>query len=43
MRQNNLGIDGIKERPNETWDNCEKELKEKSLDIEEKVFKEHTE
>ena len=34
-----MGIDGIKERPTETWDNFEKELREKSLDIEEEVLK----
>ena len=25
-RRNNLRVDGIKERPNETWENCKKEL-----------------
>ena len=25
-RWNNLKVDGINERPNETWENCEKEL-----------------
>ena len=25
-RQNNLRVDGVKERPNETWEDCEKEL-----------------
>ena len=25
-RRNNLRVDGIKERPNETWEGCEKEL-----------------
>ena len=25
-RGNNLRVDGIKERPNETWEDCNKEL-----------------
>ena len=25
-RRNNLGVDDIKERPNETWEDCENEL-----------------
>ena len=39
-RRNNLRIDGIKQRPNEIWEDCEKELNtlfEKSLGIEEEV------
>ena len=26
LRRKNLRVDGIKERPNETWKDCEKEL-----------------
>ena len=39
-RRNNLRVDGIKERPNETWGDCENELHtlfKESLGIEEKV------
>ena len=40
-RQNNLRVDGIKGRPNKTWEDCEKELdalfKESLVDIEEEV------
>ena len=39
-RRNNLRVDGIKERPNETWEDDEKELHtrfEKSLGIEQEV------
>ena len=39
-RGNNLRLDAIKERPNETWEGCEKELDtlfKESLGIEEEV------
>ena len=39
-RRNNLRVDGIKERPNETWEDCKKGLHtlfEESLGIEEEV------
>ena len=39
-RQNNLRVDGSKERPNETWEDCKSEqntLFKESLGIEEKV------
>ena len=39
-RRNNLRVDGIKERPNETWEHCEEELHtvfKGSLGIEEEV------
>ena len=39
-RRNNLRVDGIKERPNETWEDCENELHtlfKESLGIEEEV------
>ena len=39
-RRNNLRVDGIKERPNETWEDCESELHtlfKESLGIEEEV------
>ena len=39
-RGNNLRVDAIKERPNETWENCEKELDtifKEYLGIEEEV------
>ena len=39
-RRNNLRVDGIKKRSNETWENCKKELDtlfKESLGIEEEV------
>ena len=39
-RRNNLRVDGIKERPNETWEDCENEphiLFKESLSIAEEV------
>ena len=42
-RRNNLRVDGIKERPNETWEDCENELHtlfKESLGIEEEVVTE---
>ena len=39
-RRNNLRVDGIKERPNETWEDCENELHtlfKESLGFEEEV------
>ena len=39
-RRNNLRVDGIKERPNETWKDCENELRtlfKESLGIEDEV------
>ena len=39
-KRNNLRVDGSKERPNETWEDCENELHilfKESLDIEEEV------
>ena len=44
-KQNNLRVDGIKERPNETWENWESELHtlfKESLGIEEEVVIERT-
>ena len=44
-RRNNLRVDGIKERPNETWENWESELHtlfKESLGIEEEVVIERT-
>ena len=44
-RRNNLRVDGIKERPNETWEDCENELYKlfkENLDIEEEVVTERT-
>ena len=44
-RRNNLRIDGIKERPNETWESCKKELDplfKESLGIEVEVVIERT-
>ena len=43
-RRNNLRVDGIKERPNETWEDCENELHtlfKESLGIEEEVERAH--
>ena len=40
LRRNNLRLDGIKERPNEAWEDCEKEpdtLFKEGLGIEEEV------
>ena len=44
-RQNNLRIEGIKEKPNETWEDCKSELPtlfKESLGIEEQVVIERT-
>ena len=43
-RRNNLKVDGIKRRPNETWEECEKELEtlfKESQVIEKEVLKRH--
>ena len=43
--RNNLKVDGIKERSNEVWEDCENELHDhfkESLDIEEEVLIERT-
>ena len=40
MRRKKLSIDGTNKKPNETWEDCEKELDtllKESLDIEEEV------